>query len=217
MLSLSTLPDEILVQIVETLFHNAKINLIELRPKYCAQALTNNKPHRPNILQITAVNSKLHDIGLKVLADDCNTITYFANELMIPVTWNDLPEYWSDAPVLSHVTNLTFKPFQTMSFTGCPLNGRGDWAPAGIKNCPRLKKLVLEYHRDSSLIRRKESRLGQSSPTDEIEFVEAFHAVAQAGLACDLHTFVRGSCLGHFNGVLEIELRYMGQMVRIKL
>jgi hypothetical protein len=205
MASFSTLPDEVILHIIEALFQKVKINVTEPRE----DSLKLKEPHRINSLRVTGVDHKLRSFALAFLEKNVEIC------LTGPVRWgiNQYRKFLKQAPALTYVVNMIISPshvhLHILPESGPP---RTDMALLSATKFLRLKKIIVksEGHDTHGLIDKRDDWIREERYKQETEFV-----VSMIGMSAtwSQKAFMRGTPCGNFQRSLEFTFTRMGKLV----
>lgn len=216
-MTLLALPEEILLDILTALFQNAIIGITRPRCHVVKSDYENaiigiarsrchrlNIPqpfHRPNILQITVANKKLREMALGLLRDHKSSVSYRVNA--IHADYANEPRYWSDTPFFANTINLAIFPSQFAILNKKRLQTSSD---------PDLRKIVMEWiYHDQNGSSRKYQR--PNPGMDQVDFMYQLGTTIREVSARNLAYFLRRARRGNINGIVEVDVKWMGHVV----
>jgi hypothetical protein len=198
-MSLLALPDEILLYILRTIFNNAIMGIVRPRRGAASQLPI----YRSNVLRITAANKRLRALAIGLLRDKESTVEYRFNAL--DTGYCEVPEFWTKSPFFANTIGLPLFPSQfARSTRECLLLPPSAPASTGASD---HRKMVMEWkwhdHNGNFL----------KDPMRHLDFVWGMGKATRESSHENLVHFMQRVRRGKINGRVEVEIKWMDQVV----
>ena len=208
MADFSSLPDEILLHIIDALFQKRKLHIADFDRRPIPKRL-----HRRNILCITAVSHKLRGIAMAFLKKNRYDIEYYSFGIR-NLTNLQYCDRLSKVPFLANLVYLTISPIQVHSCLRWMAHS--NIIPTFARAFPKLCNLIakLEGSDPYGSIKKDKDAIGIQQYYQRTKFVVEMVQRVHASQLMQHCSFIHSTCERiTFQLVSEITFKWMGQTV----